>query len=140
MMRGEIKQNGKKVTQYELRKSCPYCHKSDIKLMTQTEFYGREYSGAKLYVCQGCKARVGCHKGTEIAMGPLSDEELRGLRMQIHNIIDKQWETKRERTGLYRKLSERYDMQPFHVGFLNNEKARYVLYDLKENPITPPKP
>lgn len=119
-----------KVDYFKLKKHCPYCHKTDIKLMTQEEFYGQDYGRGKLYVCQNCSARVGCHKGTDMPMGSLSDEELRKLRSEIHKIIDPQWETREERKKLYAKLGEKYGA-PFHIGFLNNERARFILYDLK---------
>jgi hypothetical protein len=121
------------IQHYNLRKNCQYCHSNNIKIMTQTEFYGREYNGAKMYVCQKCGARAGCHKGTEIPLGCLADDELRKLRKEIHDIIDTMWKTREERTILYKKLSEKYG-DKFHVGFLKNEQARWVLYDLQNNP------
>lgn len=124
-----------KIQHYILRKHCPYCRSSDIKLMTQTEFYGREYSGAKMYVCQKCRARVGCHKGTEIPLGPLADSELIELRKKIHAIIDTQWKNPTERSEMYHKLAEEFGMEKnkFHVGFLKNEQARWVLYKLERD-------
>jgi zinc-finger-containing domain len=124
-----------KVDYFKLKKRCPYCHKSNIKLMTQLEFYGKDYGNGKLHVCQNCYARVGCHKGTDMPMGPLSNEELRQLRMEIHKIIDFYWETKEERKKVYSELGKRYGT-PFHIGFLKNERARFILYDLKLNPIS----
>jgi len=125
---------GKKgfIQHYNLKKHCPYCHGVNIKLMTQTEFYGREYNGTKMYVCQNCQARVGCHKGTNIPMGSLANDELRKLRYKIHKIIDKKWDTKEERKEIYSHLAEKYG-SPFHIGFLKNQQARWVLYDLQNN-------
>jgi len=120
------------IQHYNLRKNCQYCHKNNIKLVTQTEFYGREYNGAKLYVCQNCGARAGCHKGTDIPLGCLADDELRKLRKEIHDIIDTKWKTKDERKKVYSDLADKYG-SPFHVGFLKNEDARYILYDLRDN-------
>jgi hypothetical protein len=127
---------GKKgvIQHYNLRKHCPYCRSTNIKLMTQTQFYGREYNGAKMYVCQKCNARAGCHKGTDIPMGCLADDELRKMRTAIHKIIDDMWSTKEERKELYAKLSNKYG-DKFHVGFLNNDRANWVLYDLQNNLI-----
>lgn len=123
----------KKIQHYNLNKNCPYCHKSDIRLMSHLEFYGKEFKkNGKLYVCQNCQARVGCHPNTEIPLGQLSDEELRGLRIKIHDIIDKYWNDKTGRDIVYKKLIGRYG-NPFHVGFLDNERARYILMDLKND-------
>ena len=101
--------------------------------MTKAEVFGCK-SGEKMFVCQNCDARTGCHKGTDKALGCLADEELRKLRQAIHARIDGAWDDPRSRQALYKELGKRYGA-PFHVGFMNNEKARWVLYDLNKNPL-----
>ena len=119
----------KKPDYFKLKKRCPYCHKSHIKLMTQIEFWKKDFDGGKLYVCQNCEARVGCHKGTDMPMGPLSDEECRQLRMEIHKIIDSKWSTKEQRQKVYEELAIKYG-KPFHIGWLDKNRARFIYYDL----------
>lgn len=125
----------KKIDKFTLPKKCPYCKSQDIQLMTITDFYkGNFKKEGYLYVCLNCKARVGCHKGTTEPLGCLADDELRKMKIEIHSIIDQLWGSKNERKSIYNVLGNRYG-HPFHVGYLDNNKASLVLADLKHNPL-----
>lgn len=69
--------------------SCPYCG-NPTKLVEDTQIYGRSY-GTKCYVCEPCGAWVGCHKGTDKALGRVANKELRQLKHQAHEAFDPLW-------------------------------------------------
>jgi len=65
--------------------SCPYCG-APTKLVDDTEIYGRSY-GTSCYVCKPCGAWVGCHKGTDKALGRIANKELRELKRQARTSL-----------------------------------------------------
>lgn len=123
-----------KIEHYIPKKKCPYC-RGKVEIISQLEFYGKEYKkDAKRYHCVDCRASVGCHGTTTHAMGCLADNELKDLRQKIHDIVDKCWTTKKERVKIYANLAKRFSAcgDTFHIGWLKNEDAIYVLYDLEK--------
>ena len=66
--------------------ACQYCG-ADAVLTSSAEIYGgRDYG--KIYICRPCGAYVGCHKGTEVPLGTLANEELRAARKAAHAAFD----------------------------------------------------
>ena len=114
---------------------CDYCGGS-VHKVSQEDFYGTDYGGGKLYVCDRCEARVGTHRGTDEPLGTLADHELRSLRKSVHDLFDPMWQD--ARTG----RQEAYDYffgellglpkHRRHVAMLNKEECRTAIRILKE--------
>lgn len=108
--------------------SCPYCG-SPTQLVEDTEVYGRSF-GSKCYVCKPCGAWVGCHKGTDKALGRLANKELRELKHQAHEAFDPLWkEGYVPRHVAYEILSTAYRLpiEQTHIGMFNEDLCRKVI-------------
>lgn len=108
--------------------SCPYCG-SPTQLVDDAEIYGRSY-GSKCYVCKPCDAWVGCHKGTDIALGRLANKELRTLKHQAHEAFDPLWQSGYlSRTAAYDILSIAFGLptEQTHIGMFNEDMCRIVI-------------
>lgn len=46
-----------------------------------------------IWRCEGCGAYVGCHPGTDTALGRPANAELRKARMHVHDKMDPIWKT-----------------------------------------------
>ena len=66
-------------------KLCPYCEKSP-EFVNSSEIFER--SSGMIYLCRNCKAWVGVHEGTTVALGRLADEELREWKRTAHYWLD----------------------------------------------------
>jgi len=100
--------------------SCPYCG-NPTKLVDDTQIYGRSY-GTKCYVCEPCGAWVGCHKGTDKALGRIANKELRELKHQAHEAFDPLWKDGyMSRTDAYAALaySLGLDIEHTHIGMFD---------------------
>lgn len=69
---------------------CRYCG-GIVRLVPAENVYGDSavrlaLKGEKLYQCQNCNARVGCHKGTVRPLGDLANEVLRLKRIETHQV------------------------------------------------------
>lgn len=74
--------------------TCPYCL-CDTILVHASEVYDKANSpNDRMRACFECKAWVGCHGGTNKALGALADEATRRARMEAHAHFDKIWITK----------------------------------------------
>jgi hypothetical protein len=113
--------------------TCQYCG-GDVSRVSQEQFYGQEYDGRDLFVCQGCHARIGTHDdGTPL--GTLADAELRSLRGQVHDLFDPMWQdnpTDRQEAydfffGQMLGLPE----ERRHVGMLGKDECRKAIRILK---------
>ena len=108
--------------------SCPYCG-NPTKLVEDSQIYGRSY-GTKCYVCEPCGAWVGCHKGSDRALGRVANKELRKLKHQAHEAFDPIWKDGYlPRTAAYEVLSEalRLPVWQTHIGMLDEELCRKVI-------------
>lgn len=108
--------------------SCPYCG-APTKLVDDTEIYGRSF-GTKCYICKPCGAWVGCHKGTDKALGRLANKELRELKHQAHEAFDPLWKDGYlPRTAAYEVLSTAFDLptEQTHIGMFDEEMCRKVI-------------
>lgn len=76
---------------------CPYCT-VQAKCVPDSFVYGRSY-GSHIWWCSPCNAYVGCHKGTYIAKGRLSNAALRKLKVEAHALFDPFWKTAVELRG-----------------------------------------
>lgn len=105
--------------------SCPYCG-SPTQLVDDTEIYGRSY-GSKCYVCRPCGAWVGCHKGTDKALGRVANAELRALKNEAHRYFDRLWKDGYvSRKVAYEMLSNAFRLpkEHTHIGMFDEELCR----------------
>lgn len=115
-------------------KICPYCNKPTI-LTDSKIIYGTSYG--LIYLCESCRAYVGVHKGTEIALGRLANEELRELKKQSHYYFDNLWNRKmlegfsktKSRRFAYKWLSEQMNIpyKETHIGMFNEEQCQLAI-------------
>lgn len=115
------------ITDYHIKiieaKLCPYC-KSETEVITETEVYGKEYSGRNIIACKNfpqCDSYVGSHRdGTPL--GRLANKELRFMKGKAHFWFDKIWENKlMERGKLYGSLSDFLELprEYTHIGMFS---------------------
>jgi len=71
---------------------CQYCLK-DAEFVDSAEIY-HGISYGMVYLCRGCDAYCGVHKGTDKPMGSLANKELRELRKECHALFDNRWKVK----------------------------------------------
>lgn len=71
--------------------TCPYCLCAS-KLTTAAEVYDvADRPNNLMRVCYSCLAWVGCHSGTDRALGSLADDITRRARLAAHNHFDQLW-------------------------------------------------
>ncbi|NIA02348.1 MAG: hypothetical protein GWP15_03115 [Nitrospirae bacterium] len=126
----------KKLTRFQLRiirgKTCPYC-KGKTELIDSVKVYGRSYG--MMYMCWGCKAYVGTHKGTKNALGRLANKELRKWKNRAHAEFDKLWEGKMgKRSKAYRWLSNKLKIPHIytHIGMFGVKTCKRVVIEVKK--------
>lgn len=96
---------------------CPYCER-DTELVDSVEVYGRDY-GCQLWRCAPCDAYVGCHRGTDVALGRVANAQLRAAKRAAHDIFDRIWrEDWMSRDEAYAWLASKLglDAQLTHIG------------------------
>ena len=83
---------------------CPYCGKR-AEYIDSEEIYGISYG--MIYLCRGCCAYVGCHRGSKRPLGQLADANTRKRRHRAHSCFDWLWRKRYfSRGGAYRWLAE----------------------------------
>ena len=113
---------------------CRYCG-GVVRLVPARKIYGASterlgLAGEKIYLCQNCNARVGCHKGTTRALGNVANEVLRLKRMEAHRVFDALWKSGRmTRTGAYRWLAGELHLRPdrAHIGGFEMDQCQRVI-------------
>ena len=88
----------------EIPHICRYCG-GIVRLVPAESVYGDSavrlgLKGEKLYQCQNCNARVGCHRGTIRPLGDLANEVLRLKRIETHQVFDAYWTEHEPDTGV----------------------------------------
>jgi len=108
-------------------KLCPYC-KSESKLVDSSIIYGKSYG--PIHYCQPCDAYVGCHKGTNKALGRLANKELRHWKKEAHLYFDKLWKDCGEnRSEVYGHLGDHLQLDPehTHIGMFGIDTCKKVI-------------
>lgn len=114
---------------------CRYCG-GVIKLVPATTIYGTTAAKRlgleheKIYQCQNCNARVGCHKGTTRPLGNVANETLRLKRMETHQVFDGFWKTRKmSRTAAYRWLAKKMGLpeSKAHIGGFEMDQCQQVI-------------
>lgn len=88
---------------------CPCCHSKAVRLTTHEVLYGKTFGDwPVIYYCDNCRASVSCHKGTNIPMGYMADQENKTARSVLHKVFDPLWKTQKysSRTSMYKWLAE----------------------------------
>lgn len=68
---------------------CPYCSKVSKKVTGKEIYPHLPRLHEKIYYqCKPCGAYVGCHPGTERALGDPANKELRTARVNAHSVFD----------------------------------------------------
>ena len=86
--------------------------------------------GEKIYLCQNCNARVGCHKGTIRPLGNVANEVLRLKRMETHNVFDAFWRRQdMTRTQAYQWLAREMELpeKRAHIGSFEMDACQQVI-------------
>jgi hypothetical protein len=73
--------------------TCPYCSRP-AALVTGKVIYPhrKDLHEKTFWACMPCKAWVGCHPGTDVALGRLANEELRNAKRAAHAAFDPLWQ------------------------------------------------
>ena len=107
---------------------CNLCG-GDVIFTSNAKVYGKEYGSGKCYLCSNCGAYVGTHgpRPTE-ALGLLADKEMRMAKMRCHDLFDKLWRDKRERTSLYYRLSKEMGIpaKECHFGHMDLQQLEWA--------------
>ena len=119
---------------------CNICG-SKVEYTEIAKVYGkrnlRYESSGYCYHCTNpkCKAIVGTHKARPLeAMGLLADKEMSQMRQKSHDLFDKLWKTREERTEMYHKLADKLGI-PFedcHFAYFTKEQLKQVYSILVE--------
>lgn len=105
---------------------CPDC---GAQLVLKSSKFGNFY-GCEKYGETSCGGAVGCHKGTEFALGVPADKETRALRIAAHEAFDQLWkDVKMTRKEAYRWLEGVMQLTPeeAHIGMFNAEQCRQLI-------------
>lgn len=113
------------------------CCKEETKLVTGKEVYPQipNLHLNYYYLCEKCRAYVGCHKNTKKPLGTPADKELRQLRIKVHNVVDKLWKSEYlTRSEVYEMLSRKFKIskENCHIGMFNKKQCEDVIDFLAE--------
>jgi hypothetical protein len=131
-------------------KTCPYCLLPASLLRHGQAGYPYQRSYGPIWTCVPCQSWVGCHPGTENALGRLANAELRAAKQEAHAAFDPLWKRKmvrdqvpqgRARRAGYRWLSEQMGIayRDTHIGEFDVNQCRRVVelcsrFNSKETP------
>jgi len=112
---------------------CPYCG-APSQLTTGRHVYPHrpDLADKRFYECRPCGAYVGCHPGTDRALGRLANAELRRWKQRVHAAFDPHWRRARDpyaRSRAYRRLADDLGIPPAecHTGMFDIERCRAAL-------------
>lgn len=119
-------------------KTCRYCLLPAVLIKFGEAGYPYRANFGPYWCCTPCASWVGCHPGTENALGGLANAELRKARQEAHAMFDPLWQKKMVRDKVskgsarragYRWLAEQLGI-PFkrcHVAYMNLDECRKVV-------------
>jgi hypothetical protein len=113
-------------------KVCAYCNGATT-YVDSAEVYRRSYG--MIYLCRPCRAWVGVHKGSNVALGRVANAELRDLKKAVHAVFDPVWKQGHLPRGkAYEWLALRMDLpvEQCHVGMFNEKQCRLAIGLLEE--------
>ena len=114
--------------------NAPWCEQCNFpcRLTDGTEIYPhrQDLRAKPIWLCDGCKARVGCHPKSTDPLGTPANFELRAARMKLHNLrLDPIWKNAKEKKArgrVYRFLAAKMgiDSADCHTGMFTLEQCR----------------
>lgn len=103
--------------QFEKRPQiCHFCG-GKVEFTSNSKIYGKEYGNGKCYLCINCRAYVGVHTGSTVALGILANDEMRKKKIKCHYLFDKMWGGTLRRNQLYSKLADEMKIERSHCHF-----------------------
>lgn len=119
-------------------KICRYCLKPAELLKVGEAGYPYQRDYGPTWTCVACKAWVGCHPGTENALGGLANAELRLAKQAAHAVFDPLWLGKMRRDkcskgsarrAAYKWLSKEMGLHinRTHIGMMSLEECQRVV-------------
>ena len=123
-----------------MTETCHYCG-GPIRLVPAEIVYGAStarlgLSGEKLWQCQNCNARVGCHRGTTRPLGSVANEMLRLKRKETHEVFDGWWKAHHmSRTQAYKLLARKLGIPPdqAHIGDFDMDQCQRLINLCRSN-------
>lgn len=115
---------------------CPYC-KSHALLVDSKVIYGKSYGN--LWLCEPCKAYVGCVRGTDTPLGIPANARTRAERQVAHKWLDMIWKNKERgfsRSSVYLWLAGKMNMtsQECHIARFGYDQCREALTHIRTHP------
>lgn len=96
---------------------CHFCN-GEVIFTTNDKIYGKQYGNGMCYMCVNCKAYVGVHTGSKIALGILANDEMKKWKIKCHDLFDTFWEDRKgNRNYLYKKLADEMKIERSHCHF-----------------------
>ena len=119
-------------------KLCRNCQQKARLLYCGDAGYPYRCDYGPVWICLPCKAWVGCHKGTEKALGCLATAEHREWKIKAHAAFDPLWKRKIEneqcskghaRRAGYKWLSQQLGIpeSKTHIGYMNIDECKRVV-------------
>lgn len=119
-------------------KRCRYCSEAAQLLIFGQPGYPYRNCYGPTWVCVPCGAWVGCHPGTERALGGLANAELRAWKVKAHAAFDPLWEAKMRRDSCSKGRARRagyawlaaqlgIPVEKTHIGYMSVEECKRVV-------------
>ncbi len=119
-------------------KTCRYCLKPAALLKFGEPGYPYQRDYGPTWTCTPCQAWVGCHPGTENALGGLANAELRQAKQAAHAAFDPLWLAKMRRDkcskGTARRAGYKWlsiemglPIKKTHIGMMSLEECHRVV-------------
>ena len=109
-------------------KTCNICG-GKVEYIANYKIFGHYLKYGKksgyCYHCKQCGATVGTHIDRPLeAYGLLANEEMRKMRQRNHDMFDKFWKNKQQRTKMYKKLAEEMEIP--------EEECHFAYFSIEE--------
>lgn len=119
--------------------TCDYCGEKSERVTGRVIYPHRPDLYHKIfYRCPGtCDAYVGCHPGTDKALGRLANAELRRAKNEAHAAFDPIWRSRTmKRAEAYRWLRHELGMtaEACHIGMFDVATCRRVVAAVNARP------
>lgn len=117
---------------YKNGSQCPYCDGLTAYVDSKI-VYGKSYG--MIYLCRPCKAWVGVHKGTNISLGRLANQELREAKKEAHKYFNMIYEMQiMTRSEAYEWLCAQLQIprEETHIGMFDVELCRQTIFSSKQ--------
>lgn len=110
---------------------CPYCNAAAPQVTGKEIYPHRADLHTKIfYQCSPCDAYVGCHPGSNKALGRLANAKLRRAKMRAHSAFDAIWKDgNKTRTQAYQWLAHELSISvsECHIGMFDVEMCEEVV-------------